>query len=481
MQAPETAASQPVLCVDLDGTLISSDVIWESILVLLKFRPYQLFFVPFWLLRGRAHLKKRLAEVTGLNVAALPYRVDVLEFVKAEHDRGRKIALVTASDLLVAQKISVHLGIFDQVLATNGERNLKGKEKAALLSRTFGERNFDYVGDSSADIPAWSIARSALVVGGKGLVHRAGKVASVGKVFRTPRASIRTWFRALRGQHWMKNSLLFLPLVLAHTLHPKALLRTVFGFAVFGMCASGLYVVNDLLDLHSDRFHPWKHKRPFAAGEIPIWEGILISLVLFAVSLVCGFLLSTQFLTVLLIYSGLTMCYSLYLKRIALLDAFVLSSFYSIRIFAGSTLTAVPLSQWFLAFSMFFFLSLAMAKRYSELVGAADLLKSGRSGRGYLPGDRELLLVLGVASSFSAVVVFTLYVHSQDVLRLYRRPEPLLFLTPLVLYWLSRIWLQAHRGRLTDDPVTLALRDPVSYAVAAISAVIISMSMVLPG
>ena len=209
--------------------------------------------------------------------------------------------------------------------------------------------------------------------------------------------------------------------------------------------------------------------------SIPV--GLFTSLTLVSSALGLGFLLDLQFGAVLLGYAVLTMVYSVYLKKLALLDVFVLSSFYSFRILAGALISATPLSQWFLAFSMFVFLSLAMAKRYSELLHANNLVISGNSGRGYRVDDRELLLALGVGSSFSAVVILSLYVHSQDVRVLYLSPEYLFLLCPIVLYWLSRIWLQAHRGELKEDPVTLAIHDPVSYAVAAVSAVVIAASM----
>jgi 4-hydroxybenzoate polyprenyltransferase len=247
------------------------------------------------------------------------------------------------------------------------------------------------------------------------------------------------------------------------------------------MCASGLYVLNDLLDLHSDRGHPWKRNRPFAAGEISIGEGLLIAFVLVVGSLGEGFLLDVGFGLALAGYAVLTMWYSLHLKKIVLLDAFVLSSFYCIRIFAGALITWVPLSHWFLAFSLFFFLSLAMAKRYSELVHAEGLVERGESGRGYLGRDREVLMGFGIASSFSAIVVFSLYVHSPEVLALYRSPEPLLLLAPIILYWLSRVWLKAHRGELHDDPITLALRDPASRGVAIACLVVIALSMLRIG
>ena len=268
-----------------------------------------------------------------------------------------------------------------------------------------------------------------------------------------------------------------MPLALSHNLQSSPPLRTTIGFVLYGFCASGLYILNDLLDLHSDREHPWKKDRPFAAGQLSISEGVLVSFALLGTALGMGFLLYPAFGLALLGYAALTMLYSLYLKKIVLLDVFVLSSFYSFRILAGALISATPLSQWFLAFSMFFFLSLAMAKRYSELLHANDLVASGNSGRGYHVNDRELLLSFGVGSSFASVVILTLYVHSPDVRLLYSSPEWLLLLCPIVLYWLGRTWLLAHRGELKEDPVTLAIRDRVSYAVAFAAAIVIAVSM----
>jgi 4-hydroxybenzoate polyprenyltransferase/phosphoserine phosphatase len=469
--------SNPVLCVDLDGTLIKSDLLWESILVLLKAKPHLLLLAPYWLLAGRANLKRQLARHANLRAASLPYRSDVVEFVRAEHAAGRQIVLATAADRELANGVAEHLKVFTQVCASDGETNLKGKAKARRLAELFREQGFEYVGNSPADLEVWRAAAGGYVVGDEGLAHRASTVTSVRQVFPTGPGSAKTWVHALRGHHWFKNLLLFLPLALAHKLNFGEWLVTALGFFLFGMCASGLYILNDLLDLHSDRGHPWKHKRPFAAGDIPIPQGLAIAFLFLGCSLTGAFLMNARFGIVLCGYVVLTLWYSLSIKKIVLLDVFVLSSFYTVRLIAGALLTAIPLSHWFLVFSLFFFLSLAMAKRYSELVHAEDLVKSGQSGRGYIGNDRELLLVLGVGSSFSAVVILSLYVHSQEVGLLYRKPGPLLLLCPIILYWLSHIWLKAHRGDLHEDPVTFAIREPVSYAVGAAVALAIAASM----
>jgi 4-hydroxybenzoate polyprenyltransferase/phosphoserine phosphatase len=476
--AKPAKAPVPVLCVDLDGTLIRGDLLWEGILVLLKSRPWTLLWLPFWLLSGTANLKRQLAARTQLNPARLPYRAEVLDLLRREREGGRKIVLVTAADREVAETVAQHLALFDEVYASDGQLNLIGKSKADFLAERFAEIGFDYVGDSELDVEVWRKARGAYVVGSQRRSEQAAAVTELKFAFLDAPTSAKTWINAVRGLHWAKNLLLFLPLVLAHNLMPEPLARTFFGFVLYGACASGLYILNDLLDLHSDREHPWKKQRPFAAGELSIPQGLLTSLVLLCTGLGFGFALEPSFGLALLGYAVLTMWYSLQLKKIALLDVFVLSSFYSFRILAGAMISGTPLSQWFLAFSMFFFLSLAMAKRYSELVHANNLLKSGNSGRGYRVDDRELLTALGVGSSFAAVVILSLYVHSQEVRVLYLSPEYLFLLCPIVLYWLSRNWLLAHRGELKEDPVTLAIRDRVSYGVALASALVIFASMI---
>jgi 4-hydroxybenzoate polyprenyltransferase/phosphoserine phosphatase len=470
--------STPVLCVDLDGTLIRSDLLWECVLVLLKTHPATLLLLPFWLLHGRAFLKQELARHAQVDPSRLPYRVQVLDLVRQERHAHRRIALVTAADRKLAESISEHLGLFDEVHASDGRINLRGPAKAAFLAERFATLGFDYVGDSASDMVVWRHARSAYVVGSPARAKDAAAVTALKLNIVTQRASLRTWVNALRGHHWAKNLLLFLPLALSHNLTIEPILGTAAGFVLYGLCASGLYILNDLLDLHSDRDHPWKKERPFAAGEILIPEGLLASFTLLCSGLGLGFLLNLHFGMALAGYATLTMAYSLYFKRVALLDVFVLSSFYSFRILAGALISSTPLSQWFLAFSLFFFLSLAMAKRYSELLHANDLVAVGNSGRGYRVDDRELLLALGVGSAFSAVVILSLYVHSQDVRQLYLSPEYLFLLCPIVLYWLSRNWLLAHRGELREDPVTLAIRDRVSYGVAVASAIVIAASMI---
>ncbi len=469
-------ATEVPLCVDLDGTLVRTDVAWECILSLFKSQPLALFLMPLWLLRGMAHAKRELAERGKLDAAVLPYREECISFLTEQHEHGRRIGLVTAADKSLAEKVAEHLGLFDFVYGTRGNQNLRGEAKAALLREEFGEGGYEYIGDSPVDLPVWKGSRAAYVVGDEGLVRKAQGVARVEGVFDSQPATLQTWLSALRIHHWVKNALLFLPLLLAHRFTYGALRDTTLGFLLFGLCASSIYIINDLLDMHSDRAHPWKSKRAFASGRASIPRGLLVSSLLAGSTIALGFWLNVQFGLVLIVYILTTVLYSVYLKRVALLDIFVLSSFYVVRIWAGAVAASIPLSDWFLAFSLFFFLSLATAKRYSELVHAGALVDSGNSGRGYIDSDRQLLMPWGIGSSFAAVIILALYEHSQELLVLYPRPKPLLLICPILLYWMSSIWLRAGRGKLDDDPLTLSIRDPVTFGVGAAILVVMAYS-----
>lgn len=457
------------LCVDLDGTLINTNLLWECIVLLLKTNPFCLLLIPFWLvLGGRANLKRQVASRCQLEPKKILYNRELLKFLRTEHERGRKIVLVTAADQQLAEDVAAYVSVFDEVYGTHDRQNLKGRTKADFLRRRFGNRGFEYVGDSFSDMHVWRVASAAYVVGTKATAERAASVTEVLCWFPRKSGDVACWSRAIRIRHWSKNLLMLAPLLLAHRISGRSLLMTLVGVVLFGLSSSGIYILNDLLDLHSDRAHPWNNVRPFASGQLSIGSGILVSLFLLGVSLGLGALaVNGRFAGALALYAVTAVVYSMRLKRIVILDVFVLSSFYTFRIWAGALITGVPLSQWFMGFSLFFFLSLAMAKRYSELVHASELADSGNSGRNYRASDRELLMNIGMASCFSAIVILSLYVHSNEVMALYQRPGLLLLLCPLILYWSCRVWLKAHRGDLNEDPVSLALSDPISYCVAA--------------
>jgi len=463
---PIAQSIAPVACVDLDGTLLATDLLWESLLGFIRQKPLGILLLPFWLLRGRAYIKERLARSSHLDPEHLPYRESVIKTIAELRLAGAtRVVLATASHITLARQVAQHLGIFDEVIATEGKLNLKGKAKADALVERFGN-DFLYIGDSPSDLAVWAVARQGVVVGSASLARRAAALTDVLSVVETDAAGWKTYWKALRPHHWSKNSLLLLPLLLAHRWAPIPWGRTLLGMFLFSLAASGIYILNDLLDLPSDRKHPWKRHRPFASGSISIAQGAFMSPALLAAAIGLGwYRLGYHFAAATACYCALSLAYSLRLKRKPLADVFVLTSFYGIRIVTGALITRTPLSHWFLIFSMFFFFSLALAKRYSELMHARELLGAGNSGRGYRAGDSSLLATMGVASAFAAIIVLSLYTQSPEVTGLYPHPTPLLLLCPLLLYWQVRIWLQAERGELNEDPVTLAMRDPMSYKV----------------
>jgi len=468
-----------VLCVDLDGTLIASDMLWESLLLATKQCPWILFLLPLWILRGKAFLKRRLAERAVLRPEFLPYREDVVNYLRDQHAAGRTLVLATASDELLAQPIASYLGLFERVLASDGATNLKGSTKAEQLVVEFGDKQFAYAGDSNSDVAVWQHASSAVVIGNSTFVSKVSRLAPLEKVFPVSPFNPLNLVKALRLHHWSKNLLLVLPVFLAHEFEVPVLLKVALGLVLFGLAASSIYVINDLLDLPSDRAHSWKKLRPFASGAVPIPYGLVAFVLLLTGSLLTMWkLLGTVSVLATLVYCILSLTYSFLLKRIVLVDVFVLTSFYSLRLLIGAAMARVPLSNWFLAFSSFFFFSLALAKRYSELVHDEALVHKNNSGRGYQVEDRQLLGTMGVASAFSAIIILSLYTQSSAVARLYPRPSLLMLICPIVLYWTSRVWLRASRGQLQEDPVTMAFRDRVSYLAGLCALLVVTLASV---
>jgi 4-hydroxybenzoate polyprenyltransferase len=459
----------------MDGTLLRTDVLWESVALLLKRRPLALFALPFWFLRGRAHLKREMAKRVELDPATLPYHHEFLEFLRGEKQQDRMLVLVTASDDAPAKRVAAQVGLFNEVLASNGTLNLRGASKGRALAERFGKRGFDYAGNSAVDLPVWAEARRALVVNADDrLPDRARKVAEVARVFHPHPPVLPAAFRALRPHQWIKNLIIFVPLVTSHQLfHGRLLGSAILAFIAFSLCASGVYVLNDLLDLGADRQHGSKKFRALASGDLPLSAGLLLVPFALVLSAAAACFLPWSFAAVLAVYLLLTTSYSFSLKQIALLDVFVLAALYTLRLVAGHESTGVPYSFWLLAFSMFIFLSLALLKRYTELAALRQQNQHGPRGRGYVAGDLELVAMLGIASGFLSVLVMALYVHSDDVKILYQYQNLLLLVCPLLLFWISRVWLLAHRGRMHDDPIVFALRDGTSYLIGALTLLVL--------
>ena len=463
------------LFVDLDGTLVKSDLLIESILALVKSEPAACLSVIGWLRRGKAYLKSKIAEKVDINAQTLPYHRKFLEFLRAEAARGRSLYLTTAANQKFAAKVASHLGIFHSVLASSDEVNLKGRTKLVEIQKVCGGGQFDYAGNARADIDIWRHARQALLVNPQPRVESAArKIGNMSAVFDDRQKRFFVYVKALRVHQWLKNLLLFVPMLTAHAWRLEVLMQACVAAVAFGLAASSVYLLNDMLDLESDRSHPRKCTRPFAAGVVPLLHGIALIVVLVLMSLALGAVLSNRFLAVLGLYLTLSTAYSVYLKQNVLIDVIVLALLYTLRVIAGAVAIEVVMSFWLLAFSMFIFMSLALAKRCAELVSLMQIGRVRAGGRDYAVSDLNSLSIMGTASGYLSVLVLALFINSEDITVRYSNPQTLWLLCPLMLYWISRLWLKTGRGEMHDDPVVFALVDRGSrYVIAGIITVVL--------
>jgi 4-hydroxybenzoate polyprenyltransferase/phosphoserine phosphatase len=483
MSGSMRALSRP-LVVDLDGTLIRTDMLVESASQFLIQNPFQFFKPLLWLLRGKTVLKTELAERVALDPSALPYNVDVLDWLRAEKQSGRRLVLATASHRVLAEQVAQHLHLFDEVFATEGNTNLKSTAKAQALIERFGEGGFDYVGNDWPDVQVWAKAHTAHVVDAPAsLLSRAQAQGNVGQVFnRDMPSKLVAMLKAMRLHQWMKNLLVFVPLMAAHQYADASRdVLALMAFVIFSLTASSVYLLNDLVDVQDDRHHARKRHRPFASGALSLIMGWVAWPALLLVAVVLSaWLMPVLFSVSLGVYFVLTVAYSLQLKQLAVVDVLTLAALYTLRIIAGAAAIDVAVSFWLLLFSMFIFLSLALIKRYSELKVARDAGKTGAlRGRGYEPDDLELVSSLGGSSGFIAVLVLALYIQDGQAAHLYATPQVIWLACPVMLFWISRAWLIAHRGRMHDDPIVFALKDKVSWGVGAFMVGVLALARVL--
>ena len=480
--SPDENLRRIPLCVDLDGTLVKSDTLVDSVLALARSNPRALLALPGWLAQGKAAFKQHVTQAVQLDVTSLPYNQPLLEYLFHQHASGREIYLATAADTTLAGRVAAYQGIFSGVLASDGSSNLAGGAKLQAFRARFAAR-WSYIGNASPDTSILAACMQPMVANptaGLRAGLRAAHVTPV-HVFEDRAPALRAWLRAIRLHQWAKNTLLLVPFLLAHAWHesnaPGAALGAVLAFFSFGLCASATYIVNDLLDIEADRRHTRKRRRPFAAGDLSAIQGSGVAGLFLLVSLVLGLLIPhvagnavalapLGFLKWLIIYAITTTAYSFYLKRVVLVDVIVLSGLYTIRIIAGSKATGVPVSTWLAGFSIFFFLSLAFVKRFAELENLRTREAVPANGRGYLLADLEQLRSLGTAAGYVSVVVLTLYISALDT-RLYQHPIRLWLMVPVLLLWVSQLWLLASRGELNEDPVVYAITDKRSLLLGA--------------
>lgn len=468
------------LIIDLDGTLIYTDVLHEFAIQLLRDKPHLVLMMPFWLFGGKALLKKKLALHVNIDVTSLPFNQKLIVWLQSQKDLGRKLVLCTASDTSIARMIANHLKLFDEVIASEGIKNLAGKNKANALVEKYGENGFDYVGNSTVDLLVWEKSKQGVVVNGSSkLVVQVSAITEVAHVISKDKSNLKTWAKVFRLYQWIKNILLFVPIFAAHQEITGGVWTNLgLAFLSFSLCASSVYIANDLLDLESDRLHPRKCSRPFASGQVPIWFGVVLIPALLIASLVMAQSVDGSFLPWLLVYFGLTCAYSWVLKRLVLVDCLTLAMLYTLRIIAGAAAVSVPVSFWLLAFSIFLFLSLGFIKRYAELHAQHNSGSNKVQGRGYYLNDTSLTQQLGITSGYAAILLLALYLNSENVIKLYRTPEIIWGAIPLMLLWISWMWLKANCGLMHDDPVVFAVKDRVSLLIGALLIAILILARV---
>ena len=477
LEAPRPQIDR-TLYIDLDGTLLKTDMLWESALLLVRSKPWLFFSLLMSAIKGRAYLKRYIANRVDIKPETLPFNRELLEWLRLQHDKGRRLVLATASDELLARKIAAHLNIFADVIGSDGVNNLKSSKKLASIQQQGAD--FEYAGNSRSDLIIWNSCTRAIPVGAsKSIISALQDSGKLGFTFEKRRRPLSVWRKAIRAHQWSKNFLVFIPLLAGHKLLGRHFVVPALElFWSLSFLASATYILNDLLDLTADREHPQKRFRALASGEVTIPEGIVLALVLFAAGVILSAACSLPALIISLAYVAISMMYSFWLKRLLLIDVFTLSGLYTLRIIGGGVVSGIMLSGWLLSFSCFLFLSLGFSKRTAELCRRAqesDQLSVG--GRAYRPSDLPQINQFGVVSGLLSSLVLALYIGSDQVRLLYSEPNWLWLIIPLSLYWITRLWLIAYRGELNEDPVVFALTDSTTIFVCLGYLVVVLFAM----
>ena len=453
--------------VDLDGTLVRTDLFAESLLRYLKGNPFKIIQLILWLLKGRAYAKEQVAQHVDIDAEHLPYEDGLIAYLKKLKAEGKELILATATHRNYANQVAEHLGIFDRILATEDNYNMKGSNKLAAIKELLGDEDFAYAGDSAADTPIWRAAAANIMVNAPSKnIAEAEKDGKLIWQTKSESSVLKAFIKEMRPHQYAKNVLIFVPLVTSHEYADFAhLYASLLAFVCFSFCASGVYFLNDLLDLQEDRRHRSKKYRPIASGALPLPIGVAgaVGFPLLAFALSIAFL-PFAFVGVLLVYFAITNAYSFLLKRITTVDVMTLAILYTLRVVAGAAASYVDLSSWLIAFSVFIFVSLAFMKRYIEVASLSENESKVR-GRGYSADDRETMFGLGITNFTAAVVILALYINSPFVLRSYASPEVLWLLCLIVLFWGNHIWVCARRKEIPDDPVVFAIKDRASQLV----------------
>lgn len=465
------------LCVDLDGTLVSSDMLIESVLLLVKQRPLTLLLLPLWLLKGKSYLKHQVAKRANLNKLVLPLNQEVVDYVRSQKCI-RKTVLVTGSHQLIADLVGDQLELFDVVKGSTEDVNLTSHRKRDWLVDEFGELGFDYIGNDTDDLNVWPVAKQAMVVSESGGIE-SNADQTFTKVFETRSTKPTDYLSLLRVHQWAKNVLILVPFVLDQRLGDwPATVSILLAFVAMCLLASVTYIINDMLDLQADRQNTTKVKRALASTRVSLVKGAKVSGLLLCILLLIVLFLPAEFNLVLLSYTVLTLLYSFVFKQFVLLDVCVIASLHTMRVIGGTVAIAAEWSFWLLAFSMFIFFSLALAKRVAELMNLAKVNKAGSLGRDYQVGDIPVLQSIGICAGYLSVLIVALYIQSDKVRVMYSTPEVLWLVCPIIMYWVGRIWIKTARGEMHEDPIIFAMRDRISlHIVVMIASVVVTAKL----
>ncbi|MDR1656050.1 MAG: UbiA family prenyltransferase [Deltaproteobacteria bacterium] len=467
-----TEEKPDILALDLDGTLLGTDSLWE-----LFFKALSLGrLAPLaWLVSGRLAFKKRLAETVELDFDRLPWNQRVIDLAMAHREAGGEVWLATAANEAMAVKVCARFDFFSGYLASDDKINLKSRAKARELSGRFGRGKYAYAGDSRADVAVWAEADRAIVVNSGRLSRLArplsGKVEVIAPV-GTKSPSLGQILSAARAYQWVKNIILFVPIFLAHAFSAANFGRVFLAFIVFCLFSSAGYIINDLLDIDSDRRHPSKHNRPFASGAIDLSRGGLIFLGALVGGLVIASLVGQLFILLAGIYLVSAVLYSLRFKSVAILDVIVLTLLYTLRILAGGQAVGLEVSQWLLSFSFFTFASLSLFKRLTELKRLTQAAASENTRRPYVAADAGFIRSIAAGSICCAVLTLAIYVGDAAARKYYGFPGLLLAFCPILFYWLARLLKLADEGKIDYDPIIFVLSDRQSWICLGLGIVI---------
>jgi 4-hydroxybenzoate polyprenyltransferase len=472
-ESPRSESAHPPLYVDLEGALVKSNLLIECLLDSLR-RPEFWWQLPSWLSRGYSYFKSQLARHATLDPALVPYNSELLAYLRSEHRRGRRVVLVSGLNRRLAEPIAAHLGCFDHVIAPDERRGMRSNAKVETITAHLAGKSFSYAGGHSSDLPIWRFAARGVIVNAPRLAAVVARTTPIEAILSERASTPWTLLKSLRPHQWVKNLLVFVPLIASGQFHDAGgWALSLLAFAAFCMTASAIYIINDLADLTADRQHPRKRTRPFASGDVSAGTGLILASALMLLGISSS--VAAGALAFVLVYAFASLAYSMYLKKRPLVDVFGLSSLYIIRLLAGGEVSGHPVSHWLFGFAFFLFLSLALIKRVAELQESAVEAGKRVSRRGYYASDTLMLALMGVSSTFTSSLVLALYLQSAAQ-AVYASPTLLWPVVPLLLFWQCRLWLSTHRGYMLDDPIVYSAHDWVSWLVAAAVGVLIVLA-----